>query len=271
MAALRQVGENFGRLVANRATALVRARVAVGLRAVEQLGWEDFEAQASGPGLLITFSLGEGQVFVHLPASLGLAFIDLHLAGPGTGPFPNRQLSETERQLLAPFLSAVASGLADAASPVFGEVRAGPVSQVSGASGLFLSNRRMPCAVVWASVQLPAKEPVGEIGTCMPIGALRPLLAKLQGAGPTKEAQATAVAAALGVPLTLSLRYPPVSAPLEVVRRLAPGQVLNLGHLIGEPLVLYAGDKELFAVQPVEHARRAACEIVEAKGGEKTS
>lgn len=268
MVALRQVGENFSRLLANRLTVLVRTRATVDLRATEQLGWEDFEAKVGGPGLLATFSLGEGQVFVHLPAGLCLSLIDLYLAGTGAGPFPNRQLSETERQLLAPFLSATAGGLADAASSVFGEVHAGPVTLVTGISGLFLSNRRMPCVAMWPSVQLPtSKSPVGEIGMCLPIGALRPLVAKLQSTGPAKGSQAPALAAALSVPLTLSLRYPPVTVPLDVVKYLAPGQVLNLGHLIGEPLTLYAGDKELFAVQPVEHARRAACEIVEAKGG----
>jgi len=263
MAALRQVGENFSRLAASRFGLLAKAKVTLQLGEVAQVGWEDFEAATAGYGVLVTFNLGEGQVFAHLPAALVMALVDLYLAGPGTGPFPERSLSETESRLLSPFLTVLAEALADAASSVFGEARSGPVTQMTATSGLFLSNRRMPCAALSTSVLLPStKEPAGALRLCFPVSTLRPLLAGLQASSSVTGTRTAALAAARRVPLTLSLRYASVAVPLRVAERLSPGQVLSLGHPLGEPLLLCVGDKPLFTAVPIERARRAACQIV---------
>ena len=262
MAAVRQVGENFSRFLANRAGLFAHTRVNATLKTVEQLGWEDFEARTGGPGLLSAFSLGEGQVFLYVPSALGLTLVDLHLAGPGTGH--NRQMSETERQLMSPLLAGIASGLADAASSVFGETPAGPVSQVGGVSGLFLSNRRMPCTYLAAELHVPSSQgPIGELGVCMPIASLRPLLAKLQTTPGSLGPHAAATQAVLKVPVALTFRFPPVQVPLDVARDLATGQVLSIGHLIGQPLVLHVAGKEVFRAVMAEHGKRAACEVVD--------
>lgn len=263
MAAVRQVGENFSRFVSNRAGPFAHTRVAVALTTVEQLGWEDFEARSGGPGLLSAFNLGEGQVFFYVPATLGLALIDLHLAGPGTGL--NRQMSETERQLISPLLAGVATSLADAASSVFGETAAGPVSLVGGASGLFLSNRRMPCIHLAVEVHVPSSQsPLGEISACMPVASIRPLLAKLQTAPGLNGSHAATTQAVLRVPVVLTFRFPPVQVPFSVVRDLAPDQVLSIGHLIGQSLTLHVAGKEAFRAEMAEHNKRTACRVVEA-------
>jgi flagellar motor switch protein FliM len=265
MAAVRQVGENFSRFTASRFGLLVKAKVSVHVGAPEQIGWEDFEASTAGHGVLAAFSLGEGQVFVHVPAILAMSLVDLYLAGTtGTGPFPDRPLSETESRLFSPFLSSLTDGMADAASSIFGATRGGPVTQMTGTSGLFLSNRRMPCVALQASVQLPSvREPSGNISICLPVSTLRPLLVKLQPTGPTTESHVSAVAAAMRAPLTLSLRYPQVAIRFHVAQSLSPGQVVSLRHQIGEPLLLCAEDKPLFTAVPVEHGKRAACRIVD--------
>ena len=264
MAAVRQTGENFSRFTASRFSLLVKAKVSVHVGAPEQVGWEDFEASTTGHGVLAAFSLGEGQVFVHVPAVLAMALVDLYLAGTtGTGPFPDRPLSETESRLFSPFLAALTDGMADAASSIFGETRGGPVTQMTGTSGLFLSNRRMPCVTFQSSVQLPsAREPSGSISICLPVSTLRPLLVKLQPTGPTKGSHASTMAAAVRAPLTLSLRYPPVAVKFHVAQSLAPGQVLSLRHQLGEPLLLCAEGKPLFTAVPAEHGKRAACRII---------
>lgn len=268
MAALRQVGENFSRFLANRAGPYARTKVSAALRTVEQVGWEDFEAQTNGPGLLAAFSMGEGQAFFYVPADLGLGLVDLHLAGPGEGQ--SRPMSETERQLITPFLAAVAASLADAASSVFGETAAGPVSQVGSGSGLFLSNRRMPCVRLVTKVHVPSAPATGgEVDVCAPVASLRPLLAKLHEVAGAPGPHTAAARAVLKVPVAVALRFPPAQVPLELARNLAPGQVLSLGHLIGQPLLLEVGGKEAFKAVMVEHAKRSACEIVEtiATGG----
>lgn len=263
MAAMRQVGENFSRFFANRAGLYARTKVSTALKRAEQVGWEDFEAQASGPGLLAAFSMGEGQVFCYIPASLGLALVDLHLAGPGTGL--SRHISETERQLLSPLLSGTANSLADAASSVFGETVAGPVSQVGSMSGLFLSNRRMPCVDLVVEIHIPSLQgSVGEVHVCAPVASLRPLFAKLQNTAGSSGSHAAAAQAALSIPVTLTLRFPSVHVPLDLARDLGPGQVLSIGHLIGQPLALHVGGKEVFKAVLVEHGKRAACELIEA-------
>lgn len=264
MTAVRQVGENFNRFLANRTGLFSRTKVTTSLSSPEQLGWEDFEAKTNGPGLLAAFSLGEGQVFFYVPSDLALVLIDLHLAGPGTKLPTSRQLSETERQLVSPFLSAVASSLGDAASSVFGETMAGPVSQVGGVSGLFLSNRRMPCAYFQANINVPSSQnTIGGIGVCMPVASLRPLLARLNETDKPKGHYAAAAQAALKVPVTLTFRFPPVQVPLELARDLAPGQVLSIGHLLGQPLLLHVGGKAIFRAVLVEHSRRSACEVTD--------
>lgn len=262
MTALRQVADNFCRLVSSRVSIWARAKVTFSLGSLEQVGWEDFETGTAGPGVLAAFSIGEGQGFAHVPAGLAMVLVDLYLAGPGTGPYPERNLTETEAHLLSPFLAALAEGLGEAASSTFGEAHIGPITQVTGVSGLFLTNRRMQCVAVKVPVQPPSfAEPAGELTVCLPVSALRPLVAKLQPPTP-KRPGADSLSAARRIPLTLALRYPPATVLLQVAQDLAPGQVLSLGHPVGQPLVLYAGDEPLFAAVPVDNGRRSACQIV---------
>lgn len=266
--ATRQVADGFTHILANRLAPWVRVRVTSNVVSVAQTEWTEFVESVSTPGLLCSVPVALGAVFIHLPAPLCMSLLDLHLSGTGSGELPSRPLTDIERQVLSPMVGSLAEGLVDALSGVFGHVDTGPMTLVQGAGNLMQTGQKGSCMLSRVSAALSGVHaPPGQIDVCFPLDALRPLLAKQsETAKPSPSATLAAEEATSRVPLHLTLRYPPVSIPLPVAENLQVGQVLALGHPIGEPLTLCAGGKELFSARPVEHNRRAACQVIGVAG-----
>lgn len=271
--AIRQVADGLTHMAANRLSTWARARMTLNVASIDQVDWETFEAQVSSPGLLGAIPVGAGQVFVFLPAAFCMTILDLRLSGTGGGPFPSRPLTDIERQVLGSALGVVAGCVSDATGRVFGGVDVGPVSQVDSVSNLTRASRKGTCLSVKevATIAGARAEP-GQVTVCFPLETLQPLLSDLtESTRPSLAAFAAAQEAASRVPIPLALRYRPASIPLSVAERLTPGQVLSLGHPIGEPLTLCSGDRALFDARYVEHHRRSACQITEAIGSQKAA
>jgi flagellar motor switch protein FliM len=262
------MGETACRIAGSRLSTWARTKVALRLEGFEQLDFQSFQAKAGEMASFGVFNLGGSPALVCLPVAVAMPLIDLHLGGTGKGPWPQRQLTDLEQQVVAPVFSAVSEAVAEAASSVFGRVEAGQVAQVGSNPSLLLASRQR---------QVICFEGVAELGTAspapasvvigLPIDTLRPLFAHLGRTRPPKEQSlALAQSAAAAVPMKLSLCYPPVSVPVSVAQKLAPGQVIGLGHAIGEPLILKVGAKAVFLAVPVEHGKRAACKIVRRTG-----
>lgn len=273
LTAIRQVAEGLTHMAANRLGTWARSRMTLNVASIDQVVWETFEAQVSSPGLLGAIPVAGGQVFVFLPAVFCMTLLDLRLSGTGQGPFPSRPLTDIERQVLGSALDVVAGCVSDATGRVFGGVETGPVTQVAGASNLKRAGRKGACLTVKgvATISATRAEP-GQITVCFPLETVQPLLSQLtETARPGTAAFAAAEEAASRVPIPLALRYRRASIPLSVAERLTPGQVLSLGHPIGEPLTLCSGDRALFAARAVEQHRRSACQIIEMTGSHSGS
>lgn len=265
LAALRALGESFSRGAGARIGATLRCRTQLRLESIDQSNWGEIESEISMPAVLASFDLrGAGSALVQLPVDLAMVAIDLYLAGSGVGPFPSRAPTDMERQILGGLLDVVSSEVASAASTVIAPVEAGPATQLVVQASQTMS-RDEQCAILRFSLRMPQ---IGEqcfrLDLCLPTTTLRPLLDQLSTSPDRTEAPALPEVERLakGVPLTLSLRFPPVAVPISVAESLSVGQVLALGHPLGEPLPLYVGDRPLFEANPVAHAKRAACQIV---------
>jgi flagellar motor switch protein FliM len=264
MAAVRQMAEAVCRIVGSRISTWARAKVTVRLEKVEQLDWQTFQSQVGELATFGAFNLAGSAALVCIPASLAMAVIELLLGGTGKGSWPRRQLTDLEQQLVAPVFTSVSEAVAEAASSVFGRVEAGQVAQVGSNPSVLLASRQRQVICFEGAVDLGANWPSpGSVVICLPVDTLRPLFAHLGRSRPPKEqSYGLAERAAGSVPLRLSLCYPPVAVPVSVAQRLAPGQVVGLGHPIGEPLLLKVGAKAVFLAVPVEHGKRAACKVV---------
>jgi len=272
LGAIRQVAEGITHIVANRLGTWTRARMSLNVSSIDQIDWEAFEAQVSAPGLLGAIPVAGGQMFVFLPAAFCMTILDLRLSGTGTGPYPSRPLSDIERQLLSSALEVVAGCITDATEKVFGKVASAPVVSVVASAGPISVNRGGACLTVTEVATITGiRSDPGRITVCFPLDTVRPLMAKLsESTMPSLAAFAAAEEAASRIPIPLALRYRPSSISLSVAEGLTPGQVLGIGHPIGEALVVCSGDRELFGAHLVEHNRRAAGQIVgptEASGG----
>lgn len=264
MIALRAFAESFSRVAGGRMGSVLRCRVQMHLESINQTEWGELGPAISTPAVLASFDLaGAGTVIAHLPIGLAMVAIDLYLAGSGTGPFPSRPLTDMERQLIAVFLDVVSSETASAASAILGPVEAGPVTQLV-VQASEARDRAEQCVVLHFSLRIPHIGRADGLDICIPTATLRPLLGRVPDAPGRAEAPVLPAAERLveGVPLTLSLRFPPVAVPLSVAESLSAGQVLSLAHPLGAPLPLYVGDRPLFTATPVVHAKRAACQIV---------
>jgi flagellar motor switch protein FliM len=71
------------------------------------------------------------------------------------------------------------------------------------------------------------------------------------------------VSAFQAVPLGLSVRFSPVHLAGDELERLAVGDVVRLGHPVGEPLVAEVDGHPLFLARPGRRGRRLAVEIAD--------
>jgi flagellar motor switch protein FliM len=271
MVAVRQMAETLCRIVGTRLSTWARAKVTVRLEKLEQLNWQASQARVVEPSSFAVFNLGDGPVIVWLPVNAAMAVIDLHLGGTGKGPWPRRELTDLEQQLIAPVFSILSEAAGEAASSVFGRGQAGPVAQVGSSPSLLLASRQRQVIYCEAAVDFGTACPnPGSIVVCLPVDTLRPLFSGLGRDRPPREQfYALAERAAAALPLRISLCFPPVSVPVSVAEKLAPGQVVGLGHPIGEPLLLKVGGKAVFSAVPVEQGKRAACKLVRRTGQSK--
>ncbi|MGH9068812.1 MAG: FliM/FliN family flagellar motor switch protein [Acidimicrobiales bacterium] len=269
MGAMRAVADGFARSAGARIGSTLRTRTHLSLVGIEQTRWEDFEAASTLPALVASFSFagpgGPGLVVVSvLPTPLVMALLDLHLAGRGSGPFPARELSEIDRQLIAPFLDLFAQEMAQAVSDTLVPVTASAMTQQAGLH-VFQHHGSQSCVVLRFALRVShAADHEHVFSLCLPVTTLRAVVDPSRpGHGDPERPVPPGVEEAVeALPLALCLRFPPLAVPIEVLENLEPDQVLAVGHPIGRAMSLVAGGRALFGAQPVADGKRASCQIV---------
>jgi flagellar motor switch protein FliM len=267
---LQLVGEAFARRAALALQTTLRTAALVSLGPVEEWTFDQLLRSIDDPGFLAVLSLEplEGAGVLHLPPPIAMGLVERLLGGGGGPVIAGRPLSELEGELLRPLVDQLLGELTPAfesllalraridhvePNPQFARAAAGPD----------------PMLTFHLEVRTGESEP-GTAVLCLPLAALQgPLDAFVDRASPPSERPAGPGAAAqvaerlLDAPVEVAVRFGVVALSSRELLDLGVGDVVWLGHPVGEPLVVSAGGVPFLAAVPGRTERRLACQVVD--------
>jgi flagellar motor switch protein FliM len=260
--------EAFARQYSTLLTSTLRAVSQVTLVSIEQLTYEEYVATLENPTVMAMVELDPlpGVAVFELSLSTTMAWVDHLLGGPG-GKQPQRPLTDIETPLIHRLLERVLGEMAKAFEsivelhPRLSRIEYNPqFGQVAAASD----------AMIVASFEMVvgAEDSVSTI--CIPFASIFPKL-QVDPAGPeltdaqrhAREIALRNVSAGLsGTPIEVAVRFNPVRMhPADLVA-LRPGDIVQIGHPITEPLAVISAGRTFAHAVPGSSGQRLACLVV---------
>lgn len=265
---LQMCFETYARSCGTLLTTRLRAVSQVGLLAIEQLTYEEYQTQLNNPTVLAVVTLEPltGSILFEVPLSTAMASIDHLLGGPG-GAQPERPLTDLEMPLLRGLIEKMLGELA------YGLEAMVPVHPKLGAieyNPQFVRTIAPGDAVVVTSFEIRVGSEESIASICIPFASILPVLEK-----PTEHveltpeermsllrAQSNLTAGLSLAPLDVAVRFQPIRMRTDDIIDLRPGDVVPLGHPVTVPLSVVVNDTVFAHAVPGTQGARLACLIV---------
>lgn len=260
--------ETFARQYTTLLTSTLRAISHVTLVSIEQLTYDEYISALENPTVMAMVELEPlpGVSMFEFSLNTAMACVDHLLGGPG-GKQPQRPLTEIETPLIHRLLERVFRELAYAFEaiavirPRLAGLEYNPqFAQTAAASDAMI--------VASFEMRVGAEECVATM--CMPFGTIFPKLQGEPGGPALTEAQRLARDIALrdvtaglnGAPIEVAVRFNPVRMhPADLVA-LRPGDIIQIGHPITEPLAVTSAGRTFAHAVPGSSGQRLACLVV---------
>lgn len=265
--ALQLVADNFSRQISTSFATTLRTDASTTLDAVEQLTYEDFEANLASPGVLTVVSADPlpGVAMLAIAPNVALGMVDRIVGGPGEGGAP-RALTEIERGLMKTINDHILDEFASAFN--IAEIRPKVVTQES--NPLFAQIAKPSDMTVVITIDVTIAHEQGTLQLCLPwemIGeALDAHLAKA-GFGDRRDREAQQFRETLdttvrAVPVDIAVRFRDVILTSEEIVGLQVGDIVSLHHPVSEPLTGLVDDVPCFTAITGRKGRKLACLVV---------
>jgi flagellar motor switch protein FliM len=265
------VQETFARQFGTILSTTLREVSQVNLASVHEATYDEYIHSRPNPCLLVIMSMEplQGAGILQLPMSLGMAAVDRMLGGSGKSDLPDRALTEIVTGLVQSLVDRLLRELAyametlGAPRPAVVRIEQNPqFAQVTAATEQ---------AVITTFEVVTGEGETSEATLYLPAASLtEPLEALIArpAFGDRPQADTAALTALLqdrllDVPVELAVRFAQVTATSAEVVDLAVGDVLQLGHGVGQPLMVSAGEVPCFVAVPGRKGKRLACQIVD--------
>jgi flagellar motor switch protein FliM len=269
MRSLELTFEAFARQWAALLTAGLRSLTTVTLTSVEELSYDEYVARLHTPTMVNVLSLAPlpGVGFLEWSMTSAMVCVERLLGGPGTGPQPQRPLTDIEAGLLGRLVARVLDELRGAFEPV-----ARMTPEVSGVeySPAFMQAAPATDVLIVAGFALRIGEIEGAATLALPFAGLFPLLEIAVGSnGPAGHRPVPPTPALrindrlVAVPVDVSVAFAPTVLSPPAVAGLAVGDVVRLAHPLTAPLRITAADVVFAHAVPGRRGRNLACRVVE--------
>ena len=266
---LHVVFEAFGRQASTVLTSALRSVCHVDLRSVEQVAYSQYVDTLGDPTYMTLFSVEPlpQKAVLETPLEVTMTCIDNLLGGRGTGPQPQRPLTDLESSVIGRLYERLVGEVRVAfeslvdLEPVITAVEYSPqLAQVAGASDI----------MVVARFELAMGTTVQPLSLCMSFSGLLPFLKVADSADNVnerdrvrrQESRARLTAGLQEIPVDVSVRFRATAAdPLELAG-LQVGDVVRLQHPSQAPLDVTAADVVFGHATPGVQGRRLAALVV---------
>lgn len=260
--------ETYARNAGTQLTTRLRANCNVTLLSVDQVTYEEYIGQLGNPTVVATVSVEplSGAMLFELPMQAAMAAIDHMLGGPG-GPQPERPLTDVETPLLEGLLGRLLAELRYGfdrlveIQPKLGEIEYNPQ---------FVRILAPSDAAVVATFEMKIGDIETSASLCLPFNTILPVLDVDPQTAELSAAEQAALAAVrrhltaslVSAPIDVAVRFRGVTMRTEEIVRLAPGDVVPLGHPVTEPLAVTVNDTTFAHAVPGNQGSRLACLVV---------
>lgn len=268
--ALQIASETFARQFTTVLSTTLRAVSQVQVASVGQITYDEYIRDIPNPSYLAVLSMAplSGTSLLHLPLPLVMTAVDRLLGGTGTGPTPQRSLTDIEDGLVRGLLGRVLRELAYAfesltrIDPTVVHQESNPqFAQVAAATDMVIT--------LGFDVRIGAVEGVATL--CMPFTSMQPVLDDVTANSLLAGREVTdpsALQQALGdrlgaAPVTVAVRFQDITLSSRQVVDLRPGDLVPLNHRVDRPLAVSVDGVDRFAAVAGRRGARLACVVVE--------
>jgi flagellar motor switch protein FliM len=266
---LHVVFETFSRQASTVLTSALRAVCHVELASVDQVAYSEYVDSLGDPTYMTLFSMEPlpQKAVLETPLAVTMTCIDNLLGGRGTGPQPQRPLTDLESAVIGKLYERLVAEVRVAfeslvtLEPVITGVEYSPqLAQVAGTSDI----------MIVARFQLVMGGTEQQLSLCVSFSSLLPYLKVADSADNTndrdrarrQEARTRLTAGLQEIPVDVSVRFRGTGAdPLELAG-LQVGDVVRLKHPAQAPLDVTAADVVFAHATPGVQGRRLAALVV---------
>jgi flagellar motor switch protein FliM len=265
LAAVTSVHESFAHNLTQSLGAYLRVTFEASLGPIEQLIYSQFRERVSQATYAMAFR-GEqmnAAAALQIDHSLVFPLVDILLGGVGRCDILARDVTEIEEQIME-----------DVAKIICRELEA---SWISLGTKLYLDGRQslaqmqhfMPPTekTLCLGFEIKLAETSGMLRLVLPVSISNTLLRKLCADGsqgkshPALRNSGRMTAKMMDCPFPIELGIPAIKLPINILARLAPNTVCNLGTPVRKPASLIVAGRESFEANPVRHGHLRAAQV----------
>ena len=265
---LHYLHDRFAVNVSTSLSAFLRAVTEVSIVSVEQFAYSEFVMSLPDPTAFYAIHLAPVDMLAALEINPAIAFamLDRMLGGAGTTPGPNRALTEIEQNVLDSVIRMMLGqlaeawrGVTDVQFRIHGRDTRPQMLQITGPTEI----------VILLGFDVRIGDARGMLSVCIPAAAIETMEETVtQGLHrtrrqptPVEEARLFANLGRVQLPVTASLE---TRVSTREFLELRPGDVLTLGHSIGQPLDVRVGNVNRYAGRLTTHVHGAGI-VIEAR------
>jgi flagellar motor switch protein FliM len=265
---LEIVQETFARQFTTVLSSSLRVVANVSVEAIEQLTYDEFVRATPNPTNLSILSIQPlpGVALLQLPLSISYTAVDLLLGGPGKNSDLLRPMSDIENALLRDLLDRILAELKYAfesvvtIEPAIVQIESNPqFAQIAAPSDM----------IVVVTFDVRVNTAYGRATLAFPYTTLAPVLDSFTGnvvAADRDSIQARQARIAIAdhvheTPVTVAVRFKPVSLTAGEIDDLAVGDIIPLSQPTTAPLLVTVANQTAFLGLPARRGKRLACQI----------
>lgn len=267
--AFQIVHETFARQVTTIFSTTLRTSSNVSLHSVEETSYGEFVESCDNPSYLAILQISPlpGASLWHMPMPLAMGIVERLLGGAGTGPYPERPLTDIESLLIRDLSDRCLREMTYSYESMF-EVHAKTMQLESNPQFAQISAPSDMVLVVNFEVKVAESEGIAQL--CIPYDSLASRLENLtsghvQRVGPVNDP--AAIARALRgrvqeVPIDVSVVFNTVTMTGTDILGLEVGDVVPLHHTVASPLTVKAQGIPHLLAKPGRQGKRLACQMI---------
>ena len=267
MRVISTLHESFARNLTHSLGAYLRVGFTAALVSAEHLTFSEFLQRLPEVTYLSTCALdpmGE-TALLQLDLSVAFPLVDVLLGGQGTGPPPQREITDIEEQILETVVHIICRELQIAWQALALEFRFGQRQQPDQVTRLMSHDEK----TLSLSFEITVPENRGTLNLMVPAVVSNALLRKiaigLATAKPKmrRDSDQRLRDKLLNCPFQADLAMSRVAVPLRELTQLSPGGLLVLARRVQEPATLRVAEKEMFRAAVARRGSMRAAQLLE--------